>query len=219
MRSKAPVVGTSDSSSVRAASLPKSTVLANFVTSPVVRVSAWSFSRHHVPRYAAPAAASAIVTPAGMLVRSGTGSLPRKARLNRRAPPADSPPGVVADRVTDGARYAPSRHSPTPAAIRTCPVPGSQAACGTVTVTCRRSASTAAVAPGMSSTVAPWTVRKRAAGERTPAPCGHGTGTGDVPSAMVKADSGCSTLRVTRKSVASAVGLTRSSTRSAASLP
>jgi hypothetical protein len=76
------------------------------------------------------------------------------------------------------------------------------------------------VAASTSSAVAPWTVRNSSAGELTPAPCGHGRGAADVPSAIVNAvcSRSASVLSVTRNAVASASRLTRSSTRSAALL-
>src|SRR5947209_7293195 len=113
--------------------------------------------------------------------------------------------------------------------MRTFEVPGSQAACGTSTVIWRRVRSTVPVGAGVlgapvaassRSTLEPWTVRNRAAGEVTPAPWGHGTADGESPSAMVKATrlGSLRVLSVTRNAVVSASGLTRSSTRSAALL-
>jgi hypothetical protein len=61
-------------------------------------------------------------------------------------------------------------------------------------------------------------VRKRSAGDRTPAACGHARGVADEPIAIVNAVRSGSTrvLSVTRKAVAPVSGRTRSSTRSAA---
>ena len=106
-------------------------------------------------------------------------------------------------------------------------MPGSQAACGTRTSTWRRVRSTRALGAGdfvvpvvasRSSALDPCTVRKSAAGEVTPAPCGHGSGVAELPSAIVKAVrfGSFSVFSVIRNAVASASGRTRSSTRSAA---
>ncbi len=66
----------------------------------------------------------------------------------------------------------------------------------------------------------PWTVRKYAARAATLAPWGKGRRCGELPMAIVVATSDGSfiVLRVIRKAVALASGLTRSSTRSAALL-
>ena len=74
------------------------------------------------------------------------------------------------------------------------------------------------VAASTSSARDPCTVRNSAAGELTPAPCGHGSGAAELPSAIVKAVrfGSFSVFSVTRKAVASASGRTRNSTRSAA---
>ena len=113
--------------------------------------------------------------------------------------------------------------------MRTLLWPGFHAACGTRTSTWRRVRSTVAVGAGdlgappaasSSSAVDPCTVRKSAAGDETPAPCGQGTGAPELPSAMVKPVRLASlrVFSVTRNAVASASGRTRSSTRSAALL-
>src|SRR5690349_1340141 len=128
----------------------------------------------------------------------GTGSLVRKAMLNSAAPEVDAPPGLVDVATGPGFRYAPVAGSqrPTPAAMRTVLVPGSHAECGTSTVIWRRARSTLALGAGelaapvsasVSSAVLPWTVRNSCAGDATPAPCGHGSGTGESPSAIVVA--------------------------------
>ena len=64
----------------------------------------------------------------------------------------------------------------------------------------------------------PWTVRNIAAGAVALAPCGNGSGAGELPIAIVAAtfSASCIELSVRRKAVASASGFTRSSTRSAA---
>src|SRR3954453_7611685 len=228
MGAKGPVFGTADSSFCRPASLPKSTTALKWLTSPEASALAWDFSFHHVPSAASPTPPSAIVlaTPGELI--TGLGSSNRKAGLNRAAPEAAAPPGALAPAVGAGVMYlfALVSHSPTPAAMRTALVPGSQAAWGTRTSNWRRRTSTPAmgagdlralVAASRSSAVVPCTVRNSWAGELTPAPFGHGSGVADEPSAIVKAvrAGSLSVLRVTRNSVASPCGFTRSSTRSA----
>jgi hypothetical protein len=63
-------------------------------------------------------------------------------------------------------------------------------------------------------------VRNSWAGERTPAPCGQASAAGEPPIAIVTPvrAASLSVLSVMRNAVASASGLTRSSTRSAALL-
>ena len=151
--------------------------------------------------------------------------------LNSASPDALAPPGAVALAAGPGLRYAllAGSHSPTPAAMPTVCVPGSQAVCGTRTSIWRRAMSTDAVGGGAtalpvaassSSALLPWTVRNCCAGETTPAPCGQGTGAAESPMAMVNAvlSAALRVFSVTRKAVASGSGLTRSSTRSAALL-
>src|SRR4051812_5260426 len=111
--------------------------------------------------------------------------------------------------------------------MRTVELPGFHAPCATRTSTWRRAASTltlgagdsaAPVAALVSVALVPCTVRNNWAGDETPAPAGHAWGAAELPSAIVNAtrDGSFSVLRVTRKAVSPASGLTRSSTRSAA---
>ena len=110
---------------------------------------------------------------------------------------------------------------------------GSQADFGTRTSICRRawSSETCGAAPGAAVPVAAcvisatspepsgWTVRNWSAGARTLAPCGNGNASPGVPpmaTEIATSDGSLSVLRVKRNAVASASGLTRSSTRSAA---
>jgi hypothetical protein len=221
------MLGTPLSSSIRSRSCAKSTSAAKSLTSPSASAVAWSSSRHHVARIAAPAALSPMVYPPPRI--SGCGSSRRGPTLTIAARDGLAPPGVSSLAEPGfGARYVPASgsHRPTPTVVRTVEVPGSQATCGTSTVTWRRSRSMIApgagsmaspVAASRSSAVSPCQVRKCSAGDRTPASCGQSTAVPPSPSAMVNAvrSGACRVLSVTRNTVASSSGLTRSSTRSA----
>ena len=220
-----PCCGTPESSRTRSASLPKSTVAANGVTSPWVSWSDCWRSLHQGAFAAAAAAESAIVTPTA----DGSGSSTRGPTLTMATPFGVPPPGTVSEAPPGlGARKPPLSvsQSPTPILVRTSRRCGSQAACGMRTSTCRRSSSTATVGCGVtgcpvvassSSTLSPCQVRNSCAGEETPAPCGQSR-LSPPPRAIVNAvrAGSCSVLRVTRKAVASGSGRARSSTRSAA---
>ena len=218
MRFSTPVVGTPESSRVPAASLPKSTSAWKAPMSPVASAEPWRESRHQRGSAAVPAA----------LETSGSGSSKRKAALKNAVEPGPPPPGRDAVREPSGVRYAPAAgsQSPTPAARRTTPRPGSQAECGTRTSIWRRSRSTATlgvprgapVAASSRSALEPCTVRNSEAGAVAPAPCGNGSGAAELPIAIVAPTrSGSrSEFSVSRNAVAPASGFTRSSTRSAA---
>ncbi len=126
-------------------------------------------------------------------------------------------------------------HSPTPIAMRTVLCPGFQSWWGTSTSICRRYVSTVTAGAGPVTGVAlpactrsatsldpdGCTVRNRLAGATTFAPSGNAkVCPGSPPRAIENAisDGFSSVLSVMRKAVELVVGLTRNSTRSAASL-
>src|SRR4051794_3745502 len=227
MRSSGPSRGTPLSSLTLPRSVPKSTSAWNWPMSPVASALAWSWSRHQ---------AGPVAVPAGS-VGFGYGSVVRNATLkNAGGDDADpAPPGWEASAAACGIRYFPATlfHSPTPAAKRTTPLPGSHAVCGTRTSIWRRVVSTETVGepPATGVLVPAWTRsatmpepaggtgRNMSAGARTLAPSGNGMDTPCVPPMAIEnatSDGSFSVFSVTRNAVASASGFTRTSTKSAA---